>query len=601
MSSGAILTSASDSTAPNHGTMAVGGLNVPAPQVVSALAELAAFQGNFEKVFLALAQSLPDLSRSIEELSGHFNLVHGHHGNVATKVEAQVDQMVRASKAATENVLTHSKTGLAAAASLGTVATSLAQRLAAGQEASATLRLAGMNASFTVRGLGPEGAAFSAVNRALIDVADEASFLTQKMGATAQVTRVAADELGVAQRALAEKIAEATSATEAGSLSAMRACSIAVESLDSELGAVVARGLEVARATGAVMLALQQQDILRQGIDHVTLVLQTLQTEFARVAGSDPTASAVMAFLAFQARAGGLAADLLKSLREHLEALVVAVNELVEGIKKTAGVIAERLSDHDSIDRSLSSPADQFAEGFAGLPVLDAPLKRCDDGAGHIHSQLTVLRPRLLLLEQIPLQIGLVAVLMKMEIAHTDALAGAGSVAEDLREVSRSFRNLHLTAMDAIDVVEHELALLCGAVQRQRSSWASLRSLPASIEQAALRVRAIATSFGTQLVALAGAAMVLEQEAGTLHRGLLAFGESLASTDAIRETCARFRDDAERLRADLLERGYELADAPDSLRALIERFTLFEHKVIARGATDPTREQHGKPGELTFF
>jgi hypothetical protein len=563
--------------------------------------QLVGFQRDFEQLFLKLAEELPVLSQAIEALTAQLSVVEQSQGGLGSLIGAEVDSMVRETRAATRAALDHSERGLAAAASLSTLAADLAERLSAARHASLKLRLAGMNASFTAQGLGQQGAAFSVVNRALVEVADDSATLALAMGSSAQATSEVAARLGLEQRALAQQISETSTATEGGARAALDASAGVLSELSSELSQLTARGREVVEATGGIMLTIQRQDILRQGVDHVILTLRALQDEFARVAAGPRPASQAMAFLSFQAQVGRLTADLMSSLGEELEALLAAVMEPIERLVSATRAIARSAKDPRSVEKSLEAPTDRIIEALARLPALDGSLSACRSGADELAGDVTSLGPRLVSLEQIPLQINLVAVLMRIEIARTAGLARASAIIDELGGASDVFRELHATGLEAVGQLSARLALFRGALEQQRTSWDDVRHLSESLGHSSAGMRAICAGFSEQVTALGGMGAAFEVQAGGLQGDLRAFGRAVAAAGEIRAACALASDEARRLSAQLAGLGCAPDDEPAALRAIIERFTLFEHKQIASGVAHLPAPLADKPGELTLF
>jgi hypothetical protein len=147
------------------------------------------------------------------------------------------------------------------------------------------------------------------------------------------------------------------------------------------------------------------------------------------------------------------------------------------------------------------------------------------------------------------------------------------------------------------------------AVDRQRLAWKELRRLPARLEGPAAEVHQLSAGFRDHLRRLQGAGQGLDRKVATLLADLGRFARALGLTDTVRGACHGWSEEARGLGAQLQELGLEPAEPPRSLRALIDGFTLFEHKQIALaapaqasdGATQPPPQEAGAPGELTLF
>jgi hypothetical protein len=332
----------------------------------------------------------------------------------------------------------------------------------------------------------------------------------------------------------------------------------------------------------------------------VILVLEALGAEAERLSRSSRPAPALMAFLSFQEQAGRLATDLLRSLREQLGALLQMVQVPVDGLEVASRAIAGRTGDHAAVEQNLTAASEHVAEGFAalfGVGGTDA----CVAEVSHLEEQLRDLRPRIASLEKIPLQLDMVTVLLRSEIAHLRELAGLERVTQELRSVGGSLRELHLAATEEVALVASRVPLAREALRRQGQAWEGLQRLPAQLEAPSVRVHEIAAGFRAHLDRLQGAGEALDREAGTLLADLAAFGQALTLTDTVRTACEGWCAEAGQLREQLLALGLEPAPPTRSLHALIEGFTLFEHKQIALAGPAQPSQSAGEPGELTLF
>jgi hypothetical protein len=253
------------------------------------------------------------------------------------------------------------------------------------------------------------------------------------------------------------------------------------------------------------------------------------------------------------------------------------------------------------VESRLAAPADRIIEALARLPALEGSLAACRSGADELAGDVNSLAPRLVSLEQIPLQIDLVAVLMRIESSRTAGLARASAITDELAGASDVFRELHATGLEAMDELGARLTLFRSALEQQRASWDDVRHLSASLGLSSTGMHAVCAGFSEQLTALGGMGAAFELRAGVLQGDLRAFGAAVAAAARIRAACALASDDARRLSAQLAALGCAPDDEPAALRAIIERFTLFEHKQIASGVAHLQGPPADQPGELTLF
>jgi hypothetical protein len=427
-------------------TVVIAGWSVPRPGVTKLVGELRSFQQHFERVFVALAEGLPSVSSGVQALTAPFAALRDPKRGFAGQLHQHLNFIVDQGHAAIEAVLAHNEAGLESATALGELAAVLRARLASSLALSHSLRLAGLNARFAVSRLGQQGATFDAVTRELIDLADGAVQLAQTMGATARQTGEVATRLGVAQQAATGPMRAAMAEAETGRQRVSAECDAVLDVVDAELAELNAHGQAVAAATGAVMEAIQRQDIIRQGLDHVIVVLGALDDEFEQLAQGPRQTQALMGFSCIQRDASRLIADLLTDVGQQLTALLGLLERPVSGVSAAAGAIAERGVDLGELAGRLGGAPDAVVNGLTTLAKHEVGFGECERQMGEFEALLRALRPALNQLDKLPLEIDVISVLLSIEIARMDALAGAARVTDELGAAGARFSALGVAA-----------------------------------------------------------------------------------------------------------------------------------------------------------
>jgi hypothetical protein len=500
---------------------------------------------------------------------------------------------------ATEAVVSAAVRGLGSVKAVVEAATELAHGLQAAKQSSKKLRLAGMNASFTVQGLGERAAAFSAANRALIELAQDSAAGASAIEAIAARLHQSAGRLGTGQESLVAQVRGLTAASEQRSSEALKAFTATVTSLSTRLSEVSLDTEHVAAAARTVMMVIQQQDILRQGVEHVALVLRAMDQEFAQLVEQRAAAPQVIAYLGFQERAGLFAAQLLERLRGELDSLLNLVLAPLEQARLAAQDVVERLGDPHETESRMTAPSEVLVNGFFELPALSNELEGSETELAALETDVMALRPSLRTIEGVPTHINLVSVLMKIETSRGAELTRAAIIADDLRGASDSFRVLHERAEQAVGALHTQLADVRVELSRQRAGWTTLRSRPSILEVSATGMRALAAGFALQLGELKDACVALVVMVEALREGLAGFGGAVELTSQVREACVEHRLQAERARAKLLALGHQPAEDSTALSELIEHFTILEHKQMADGGRAQANDSQA--GELTLF
>jgi hypothetical protein len=469
---------------------------------------------------------------------------------------------------------------------------------------SGRVRLVGLNALTAAARLGSGGAALSV--------------LAQNLTTLTEDDAAVAGRLGVLADSLADRIqmlADVRSRIETMARDGLEHSDLPIEGLSSTLASIVAdlvSILETARhlrtTMGKVMIGLQRQDILRQGIDNVRLVLDTLCEEHSLLPQTiDPADAAqcrqVRTFLLFQERAATLAAAVLDESRAELQSLVDQTRGGMDGMTEALTLllgVREKVS--DCIRSKLRLPAVVFENLAHSLEAqLEASLHFREVVQG-ISSLAEKLHSDLACLQTIRVQLRTVRILMRTEIARATAASGTASIVADIGKGEDELGSFLDINRKEAGQLESALRLITGVadnVYRHRQQMSAtkgrLRERPDEILHAG-------AEFGRHFDDLARTTDGMQTTLRQVGRGLSAFRARLSALTDLQQLCQRLASAAAQRRTDLFgaEAGEDQLPA-GRMAEIIDSFTIFSHKRIGGELAGMELAEGDAEGTLTLF
>jgi len=286
-------------------------VQIPPPVLPERQRELEDFRAAFDRLFCDVAALLGKFGSDVDLLLSYIEafVTEDREHLVASVIQGSRELASSYREDATsfmhltEGFIVHTETLMQ---SIARMASSLRQI----GEISGRMRLVGFNALTAAAHLGHEGAAMGV--------------LAQNLTVLAQADGVVATRIGKLADSLGERIhdvAQTRSRMEAlareglahSDLLPIAELDSTVDAIVSELAAVAATAKRLRSTMSSLMVGLQREDILRQGTDHVRLVLDVLHQEHSLLPQSvdltnQSQRECAETFLVFQERAATLAA-----------------------------------------------------------------------------------------------------------------------------------------------------------------------------------------------------------------------------------------------------------------------------------------------------
>ena len=567
--------------------------------------DLVHFQSDFDRLFCDVASFLGNFGNDVDRLLGEIEsfITRDQERLVATAVHGSREMASDYRDEAilfmrlTEGFVAHTDTLMD---SIARMASTLKQV----GEISKRVRLVGLNALTAATRLGSEGAALSVLAQNLTELA-------QSDGVVATRLCALADSLGARIQEVAQARSRMESLSSQGLAESdlpMDDLSATVESIVAELAAVAETAKRLRATMAGVMVGLQRQDILRQGMDHVRVVLDALCQEHCLLPQSVDLADGLqreqaIMFLLFQERAAALAAALLGESCSELRSLV---NETRAGVDGMADALQLLAGVREKVDGGLRS---KLREPASVLARLGCSLEEQVKESSHLRnvvqgvSSLTErLQSDFTCLYEIRIQLRAVRVLTRTEIALTTVASGTASIVADIGKGEDELGVF-------LDVTRKEASQLVGAlrsitdvsdrVHDHREGLAVMAGRLRDCPEAILRA---GTEFSRGFEGVARKSETMGKTLRAVGGGLANFQARLSVLSDLQRICEELERSAGQLRTELLGEGvHDEHLPPGSLSEIIDHFTTFSHKQIGSELAGLEVAQGDAGGTLTLF
>ena len=582
-------------------------LNANARSVVSkvigtdSLAEVVESKASLDRVFEFVARELPTLALEISEIVRSLRvegdqqpperiqdltavraaLAHELHG---------AERWICDSQREVDEILTGLRPGVA----------QLRRALSEVRNGALKLRILAMNASLVARRSGHQMNGFAVT--------------------TIELTRIAAEQLRESAQVIdiIDDVTQQFGQLEAigQSLLQQTEC-IAITRTDASLDGVmlthaniktILRDIEeryhaVASGIGRTMIAIQRQDILRQGLDHVALIARELVNceTTLREADAIPTNLSERLIAAEVQRRGGLlCADLLAEIQretlqflDEIESHVVNLRDLTGILNQvTSNAISSELQSQVSAIRTASLELERSLASSARARECEATLISALSGT------VSKLPARLRMFAERQEQVRTLGMLIRRQNARYYETAEAKAVGQELDDLLRNSATAWSTLEDAGEF-RTRMRALARRTSEDADPWDSrISHCLGDVEMAARALSGHAEdmmSKARRSVSATGSVTTHILEA------IAALKSDLSGYTTI---IGRFRTSAERAAQVLKQFGGEAdseLELPKRLRDVIDQFTIFSHKQLARNTNGSEPSNSEDAGSITLF
>jgi hypothetical protein len=576
--------------------------------LTSVAAQLDRFQDAFNRAFEVLALELPavtdDLrtaSRSMSEL-GDAQRDRGL-GELLERVQRLADGVGRA-------LTTLHRTQEETSSTLDRLRPAvdrLASSLGRIQQHADEIRKVALNASILVSKVGAVGAGFEVITHELISLSRQQLVEAEWALASNQKVHDQFDAVEDAGRALAAAVAR----SNASDLETARHdVGVALDRIGAAVLGEKAKLDELNGAIGRTMLEIQTQDIMRQGLDHVRLVVaEIIAEQDATAAGTsadDAGLERSVETYMFQRQSCDLSVKLLDEIGEDIMGLLASVEEQLERIQVVAddvGAIRGRAGAGHAIEH-LERLQQQAA---ALMAAYGEGLELHQKGQSRLGDLARVVRPLVARLERVEEQqdtLKTLSLMVKLQTARSSELRSVATVASTLDEMHRQV--VHADGDGSMAATARSVRALLRVEQRKEQSdvgHAHLMAMRGEFAEFEGAGRDTLAQLDRQVGAASKAGDTLRELAVRVRNEVSSLRRELEARSEIARTLQRIADEADRQRAQLEAQGAMPGGEVTSTRLseLIRRFTILSHKQLASSLDSEDMEDGDAGGELTLF
>jgi len=567
--------------------------------------DLANFQSDFDRLFCNMATFLGNFGNDVDRLLGEIEsfVTKDQERLIATAIHGSRDMASDYRDAAT--LFTKLTAGFVAHTDIlmDSIAR-MASTLKHIGKISKRVRLVGLNALTAATRLGNEGAALSVLAQNLTELAQSDGIVAARLCALA-------DSLGARIQEVADARSRMESLSRAGLAESdlpMDDLHATVESIVTELAAIAATARRLRATMAEVMVGLQGQDILRQGMDHIRLVFEALCQEHSLLPQSINLTNGVQRmqaamFLLFQERAAALAAALLRESSSELRSLgnktLAGVDGMAEALQLLSGV-------REKVDVGLRS---QLHEPALALERLGCSLEKQVKESVHLRdvvqgvaSLAERLQPDFTYLYEIRIHLRAVRVLTRTESELTTIASATASSVADIENGENELGGF-------LDATQKEASLLVGALRSIAEVSNRVHEHRGRLAVVAGRLRACpkailhaGTEFGRRFEGVARKSDTMQKTLRAVGAGLANFQSRLSVLSDLQQVCEELACSAKQLRTELLGAGVHDDYLPTGrLSEIIDHFTTFSHKQIGSELAGVEVANGDAGGTLTLF
>ena len=390
----------------------------------------------------------------------------------------------------------------------------------------------------------------------------------------------------------------------------------AAYAIADSLSQIAERAQGVRSPLSRIMEEVQQQDIIKQGVDQVVISLSQLG-EAANLTDEE----AKLDTLSFREHIAGLCVSMLDDIDARIGRGVYLFTSELQAIKEQLDrVEQERLSFLKSTVPA-SSGADKeevnapwslsFDESARVLGEISANIERAKDAKKGIVGETQAVVQELGLLEEslqrfarVTSQFYPIKVLSQLEVTKQRLLDKGITTIEQMSALSE---RINVEMADALamvrDVMKQSNEQVRSYALIAHKEVIAVETMAARIEHATGRFLNLRERIAASLASFSLYSTAFLDNLKASERAVEGVGELTADVGAIRAEVDSLWQEAKHMRgkglSDLRIGTWTVKD--ERLRGLIERFTLFAHKRTAAAIGGFEVEQGGAEGELTIF
>jgi hypothetical protein len=562
------------------------------------LPELDGFRHSFDAALETLAHELPRLAEELANTARVAEAVTSNQdaGPVQTLVDA-TRSLERDAARASNWLLTAQSDVSRAVGELGPLVTTLMEALGDVRLHAQRMKFVALNASIIALRLGSKMAGFTVATRELIDLATAELVAADQVMESITLVRELFTRL---ERARHELEGRARASRERHVETALEETLGDFDELRRALARVTTDARTLGERVHTSMVAAQRQDILRQGLEHIALVLRELELAERKLVGSlgELAPNERVETALFVERGYRLSRELLSGVGTEIRELIEELADQVRDIESIGAAVASMLGRA----ASNSGLLERLQRVFHDLVGLETELAQAiglnGDNRQAVQELDAVMRPlatRLRTFEERREQLRTLNMLLKLQDAHQQGMGGTRAILETLDELEHrrtgGASDLSQSAEDIRGALRQLRAM--GGIRGRAPETSVLRDHFAAFERAASRA---VVELRDNLEGGRRAGEHVGGAATALLELLARLRADLDRVEAMLETFERRAEAASEVQAEARRAGGREPENSARLAELAQRFTILAHK---RAAWHHEGSQGGASGDAT--
>ena len=587
-------------------TIEIGGVSIVSLEIAPLARSLEDLLRIFDQSFSHIAMRLPTLMGEVRSMTSSLEELYTGSGSGELSASLNLTrEMSERFKSELEAVLKFNEYVLKTADPLLEAVHSVASTLQEIDSLSDDIGLIGLNASVMAVRSGSEGAAFAALTQALTQLTESSTQVAARFRDASERIYEEAHSMMSVQQSLESNIKAVASSWKKQIEQAVEGLEELLRSSREELKQLSGRASDVLNNTHSVMLSIQRQDILRQGLEHIVTVLRAVEEEYIKLEGSQsPETTQGIDFLVFSKKIMSLSSrvlvDIGKDLRELYEEVDIPLNELAS-INTTLREAQEQMLDtlSSSLNESIQLLLETVSRTHSRASDFDAYREAASRLTSFAESVPTMLRE----LAEIVRHLRVINVLIKAEVARSHALKRAHSITGEIDLAQQTFGKFVSQAEDSLSALKQTLEDLDEAIDEVGSRRQKLEYHSVELRNSIHELESSGSTMREDLSRLGILSQTMNRSIGAFRHGLGEFSDSISATHQVQQACEQILGELTPTELDLRNQGGLNSYEPQlgSLTNLVEKFTVYSHKLAAGEMVDMDIEEGQDEGELTLF
>jgi methyl-accepting chemotaxis protein len=572
-------------------------------------ARLIRFQTEFEQVFLVLARNISEIHINVTSLQ---NKIEDFRASEKTDLVAiavsRTQEILQEYRSDITTVVLQNTRLQTNIRELALAVDDVSEELKSIDQISGRINLASINSSIVALGAGKEGLPFSVLAKDLREVVKRNVDIVRQVGERFAFIHTHTESIkemnSVLDQIFFEKSGDALEKPAAEILSVLK-------EINRNLDQVTTKTHEVLNTLRQIMVIVQKQDILRQGIQHVSQAFESLEEEYVSLKRStansdDELCARLTNYIIFQERIGLLSASLLDSCKGDLSQLYQETIDAMTTLYSSIDILyATKDVQSTDITKKLAAPVAVFESATQSLMEFNRVCSHHTKSIIEIDERLKDITKDIEEVNVIKKQVGMHELMMRIEIARTGSLRNAGAVMDDVRTLIEQLGKCTSSTKASMLRLRQPANEIMGLIATSECSHTQFESTNIKLREHPKNILAAGEAFVSNLGTIVTAGEHIKHTIRTVENELKNFKETIDSLDDCMDYSHALVEAIHDVKAEAVVNGYYVnaAEALSSknVTKLLDRFTMLTHKKIGGEIANVEVDDGDAGGTLTLF